>query len=262
MMSCKTFRGALCLIGLLLITTSAFADEPFRPEAGTFPPLEQAKSVQGELVFVDHASRRGSIRLPSEGKLWKLKEVAIGEDQGMIVASRESKASRESNASAAGKENELELTIDAATRIWRGHGRLGLEDLVADGVWPATGKKSLDGQAVLLGLRWKPTPGTRHTRLSVFNRYHISDVWLDETAMQRATKQQTEEHKSLIRSRWMPAWVDAVEYGKFGEATVTATLFGGMDPALYADFKKSSQGQMAVSNPFLKQSLTPSSIAR
>jgi hypothetical protein len=36
----------------------------------------------------------------------------------------------------------------------------------------------------------------------------------------------------------MPAWIDAVEYGKFGRATVTATLFGGMDPALYADFKK------------------------
>jgi hypothetical protein len=36
----------------------------------------------------------------------------------------------------------------------------------------------------------------------------------------------------------MPAWVDAVEYGKFGRATVTATLFGGMDASLYADFKK------------------------
>jgi hypothetical protein len=33
-----------------------------------------------------------------------------------------------------------------------------------------------------------------------------------------------------MRSRWMPAWIDAVEYGKFGRATVTATLFGGMDP--------------------------------
>ena len=41
-----------------------------------------------------------------------------------------------------------------------------------------------------------------------------------------------------MRSRWMPAWVDAVEYGKFGRATVTATLFGGMAPDLYAEFKK------------------------
>ena len=52
----------------------------------------------------------------------------------------------------------------------------------------------------------------------------------------------------------MPAFVDAVEYGKFGEATVTATLFGGMDPSLYADFKKGVSGQMAVTDANLKHS--------
>ena len=47
----------------------------------------------------------------------------------------------------------------------------------------------------------------------------------------------------------LPAWVDAVEYGKFGNATVTATLFGGMDESLYADFKKGASGLMnAVEN--------------
>ena len=67
--------------------------------------------------------------------------------------------------------------------------------------------------------------------------------------MQRATRNQTETHKALIRSRWMPAWVDAVEYGKFGRAKVTATLFGGMDASLYADFKAGSPAQMnAVEN--------------
>ena len=81
------------------------------------------------------------------------------------------------------------------------------------------------------GITWRPTPG------GVFSRFHISDIWLDDEAMQNATQHQTELHKTFIRSRWMPAWVDAVEYGKFGRATVTATLFGGMDPTLYADFK-------------------------
>ena len=38
----------------------------------------------------------------------------------------------------------------------------------------------------------------------------------------------------------MPGWVDKVEYGKFGRAKVTATLFGGMDASLYADFKKAN----------------------
>ena len=42
----------------------------------------------------------------------------------------------------------------------------------------------------------------------------------------------------------MPAWVDAVEYGKFGRAKVTATLFGGMDASLYADFKKDASAMM------------------
>ena len=36
---------------------------PFRPEAGKFPPLEKAKAYDGQLMFVDHANRRGSIRV-------------------------------------------------------------------------------------------------------------------------------------------------------------------------------------------------------
>jgi hypothetical protein len=315
------YRFALCLIVTLIATDSAFADEPFRPEAGKFPPLNKAKSYKGELVFVDHANRRGSLRVPDdseyfrnkpnpfamlpyglvryrgapadlrdiplgtvmnvraflppdpntssvpvilkgspsqpaenhailledepsyclrEGKVWKLKEVDIQKNQGMIVASLEPKEGVDTNA------NEQKMTLDAATRFWRGRECLGLEDLIAEGVWPAGGKKSLGGQAVLIGLAWKPTPG------AVWNRFHISDIWLDETAMQRASRNQTEVHKELIRSRWMPAWVDAVEYGKFGRATVTATLFGGMDPSLYADFQKGGQAHMNGAENTLK----------
>ncbi|GAA5148336.1 hypothetical protein GCM10023213_44400 [Prosthecobacter algae] len=309
--------GSLLLVLGASITT---AEEPFRPEVGKFPPLEKAHSYRGELVFVDHANRRGSLRVqgagtyfrnaphpfamlpygivryhgapadlrdiplgtvlhvraflpldpkisavpvlpvdnkdkiagysgigiapaenhvllledePShcqrEGLVWKLKELEIKNNEGMIVASRESKAG------AKGKASEENLTFDAATRIWRGREYLGIADLITDGIWPASGKKSLGGQAVLLGITWKPTPD------GVFTRFHISDIWLDEAAMQRAAQNQTETHKAFIRSRWMPAWVDAVEYGKFGRATVTATLFGGMDASLYADFQKDSQ---------------------
>ncbi|WP_300932119.1 hypothetical protein [Prosthecobacter sp.] len=296
------------------------ADEPFRPEAGKFPPLEKAHSYRGELVFVDHANRRGSLRVqgagtyfrnaphpfamlpygivryhgapadlrdiplgtvmhvraflppdpklsavpvlpvdnkdkiagysgtgvapaenhvllledePShclrEGLVWKLKELELKNNVGMMVATCEPKAGGDS------KVSEEKLTLDAATRIWRGRESLMLADLVAEGIWPASGKKSLGGQAVLLGITWKPTPD------GVFTRFHISDIWLDETAEQRAAQIQTEVHKAFIRSRWMPAWVDAVEYGKFGRASVTVTLFGGMDDSLYADFKKGSQ---------------------
>jgi len=327
------------LAGLLLVHASAAGKEPqiqnsevFRPAVGKFPPLEKAHSYRGELVFVDHANRRGSIRVqgtgvfrandphpfamlpygivryhgatadlrdiplgtvmhvraflppdptisavpvlpvgnkerdanhnrgagifpaenhvllledePShclrEGRVWKLKEVNIRNNQGLIVASREPPDGRD------GEASEETMTFDAATRIWRGREFLAIQDLVARGAWPSSGKKDLEGQAVLLGIIWKPTPG------GVFTRFHISDIWLDDAAMQRAARNQNETHKAFIRSRWMPAWVDAVEYGAFGRAKVTATLFGGMDESLYADFRKGSRALMAASENTLK----------
>lgn len=318
----------VCSWFLVLGSSLAAADKPsnrneeprtevYRPEAGKFPPLEKALSYRGELVFVDHANRRGSIRVqnngtfrrngphpfamlpygmvryhgapadlrdiplgtmlhvraflppdpttsavpvlplnnkekggsygaagtapeenhvllledePShcqrEGLVWKLKEMEIKDNAGMIIARREPKQGGD------GKAGEETLTFDAATRVWRGREYLRIEHLIAEGAWPASGKKSLSDQPVLLGLTWKPTPG------GVFTRLHISDIWLDDAAIQNATHHQSESHKAFMRSRWLPAWIDAVEYGQFGRATVTATLFGGMDPSLYADFKK------------------------
>jgi len=317
--------GASFLVLGLSAANAAEKDQPFRPEAGKFPPLEKAKAYYGQLTFVDHANRRGSLRVtggelmhstapspfamlpygmvrhhgapadlrdlplgamlhgrfylppdprfssvpvvtkgsvtqpaenhailledePSfclrEGKVWKLKEVELmGNLQGMIVASREPKEGIVS------KEGEQRMSIDAATVFWRGREKLGLEDLITEGLWPAEGKKSLGRQAVYLAIAWKPAG---HWERRVGNRLHISDIWLDETAMQRATQRQVRVHQELIRTRWMPAWVDAVEYGKAGNATVTATLFGGMDSSLYADFQKGINGQVAASEANLK----------
>ena len=300
--------------------------EPYRPEAGKFPPLEKAHAYRGELVFVDHATRRGSIRLqgsgmffrndphpfallpygivryhgapadlrdvplgtvmhvraflppdpktssvpvlpvdsktkdanhnrgagiapaenhvllledePShcrrEGKVWKLKEVGLKDRAGTIIARCEPKDGAD------GKATEETMTFDAATRVWRGRELLGVGDLIAEGTWPAEGTKPLADQIALLGITWKPTPD------GVFTRFHISDLWLDDASMDHAAARQTETHKAFIRSRWMPASIDAVEYGRFGRATVTATLFGGMDETLYADFVK---GASAMMNP-------------
>ncbi len=316
---------ALCM-GLSLLATSALAeDKPFRPEPGKFPPLEKAHAYRGELVFVDHVNRRGSIRVqggsevffqhvpqpfamlpygvvryhgapadlrniplgtmvhvraflppdpamssvpivqkptveqpaenhvvlledePShclrEGLVWKLKEVDLGKGQTKITATLEPKAGGD------GKAAEHTMTLDEGTRIWRGRECLGVADMIADGTWPAEGKKSLGGQPVMLGLTWLPA-GTWENRVE--NQFHLTDLWLDDTAMQRSVSHQTGVHKSLIRTRLMPAWVDAVEYGKFGRATVTATLFGGMDESLYADFKKGVEGVMASAENTLK----------
>ncbi len=297
---------------------------------GKFPLLDKALTYRGELVFVDHANRRGSVRVQAEGtyfrnaphpfallpygivryhgapadlrdiplgtvlhlhaylppdpkfsavpvlpidngqknsgysgagtapaenhvllledepsycrregKTWQLKELSIQNGQGIIKGSRGPNPKD-------GEPAEEDMTFDAATRIWRGRECLTVDELVAEGVWPSEGKKSLVGQNVWLGITWKPTPS------SIFTRFHISDIWLDEVALQRASRNQTETHKAFIRSRWMPAGIDAVEYGKFGRAIVTATLFGGMDESLYADFTKDSVAFMNAAENTLK----------
>jgi len=306
-------------------------NEPFRPLAGEFPPLEKSHAYRGELTFVDHANRRGSIRVQSDGKfrfippnpfamlpygivryhgapadlrdvplgtmmharaflppdpklsavpvlpinnrtkkegnagvgsapaenhvlrlgdepshclrtgkVWKLAEVEIKNKQGMIVARRESREAGDTQA------EEEAMTFAADIRFSRGREFLVIVEMIPDGGWPASGKKSLEDQAVLLGITWKPTPG------SVFTRFHISDIWLDDAAIQRAARHQNETHKAFIRARWVPAFVDAVEYGEFGTATVTATLFGEIDDSLYTDFKKDSRALMAASENTLK----------
>jgi hypothetical protein len=309
---------------------------PYRPEAGKFPPLEKAHSYRGELVFVDHANRRGSLRVEGTGKfyrndphpfamlpygivryqgapadlrdvplgtvmhvraylppdpktsavpvlppdskskdaghyrgtgifpaenhvllledepshclreglVWKLQELEVKNGEGAITATREPKHG------SAAKSVTQQMTFDSATRIWRGSERIGVARMAEEAAWPADGKKKLGGQLVHLGITWKPAPG--EGLAGAFTRFHISDIWLDETAIKQATQFQTETHKAFIRSRWMPAWVDAVEYSKFGRATVTATLFGGMDASLYTDFQKGVQAQMNGAENTLK----------
>jgi hypothetical protein len=328
----------LVLCSSLMVTSAFAANEapgtknkeqaalPYRPEAGKFPELSKAHTYRGELVFVDHVNRRGSLRvlgvgvfrrndphpfallpygmvryhgapadlrdiplgtimhvtayLPPDPKLssvpvlpvdskdrdanhyrgigvfpaenhvllledelsyclrmglsWKLKGADLEKSATPILASLEPKQDGDA------KATEQKLTFDNATRIWRGREALSIADLIAEG------KKSLDGQSVRLGLTWKPCPD------GIFLRLHIADIWLDDAALQRAAQNQTETHKAFIRSRWMPAHVDNVEYGKFGRAKVTVTLFGGMDPALYADFQKDGQALINSAENTLK----------
>ncbi len=307
-------------IFLLFFSWLARADEtPFRPESGKFPPIGEAKSYRGELVFVDHVNRRGSLRLnvdghfgegrlhhfamlpygmirfrgapaelgdipigtvlygrfylppnpatsavpsadgkhitqppenhailleddPSlclrEGKAWKLNELEIKDGEGHLVVSLDKKEGGE------GLGGEHKVTIDSSTRIWRGRELLGLDELFAEGIWPATGQKKFEDLPVQLSLTWHPR--------YLYQQFHAADLWLDETALKVASERQRQRHNRYIRLRWMPAWVDAVSHGKFGKATITATLFGGMDETLYADFKPNVGAQMAASEDTLR----------
>ena len=53
---------------LLLASNARSKEKPFRPKVGEFPPVEKAHSYKGELTFVDHAHRRGSIRIDGNGR--------------------------------------------------------------------------------------------------------------------------------------------------------------------------------------------------
>ena len=46
-------------------------NELFRPEVGVFPPVDKGHVYRGELVFVDHANRRGSIRVQGSGMFFR-----------------------------------------------------------------------------------------------------------------------------------------------------------------------------------------------
>jgi len=335
-------RRAAWLFALLglgvtaLVSAATEKDDPFRPEPGKFPPIEKAHAYRGELVFVDHANRRGSLRVEGTGKfhrndphpfallpygivryhdapadlrdiplgtvlhahgflppdpkissvpvlpannkdkdaghyrgtgifpaenhvllledepshckrnelVWKLETVNLKENEGTIIASRQpSKGGKM-------KVEPETMTFDAATRIWRGRESIRVSDLIDEKVWPANGKKGLDDQPVLLGITWKPAPGDGLS--GAFTRFHISDIWLDDKSIEHTAYFQTEKHNSFIRSRWMPAQVDEITYGKFGRATVIATLFGGMSESLYSDFRKGEGGQINGAENTLK----------
>ncbi|MEZ5299815.1 MAG: hypothetical protein R3F11_03980 [Verrucomicrobiales bacterium] len=95
-----------------------------------------------------------------------------------------------------------------------------------------------------LGLTWHPR--------YLYQQFHAADLWLDDAAMKAAAERQRQRFIRHIRTRWMPAMIDAVEYGEFGRATISATLFGGMDDSLYADFKAGAGGKMAAAEDTLR----------
>lgn len=106
--------------------------------------------------------------------------------------------------------------IDDLTKIWRGRTIGELADIKPD-------------QIVQLNLGW--SPGWRD------KEFTVTELWLDDESRNFATELQRRRHVKHQKQRWLPAWIDSVEDNDFGGGTVVLTLFGGMDPSLYADLK-------------------------
>ena len=90
------------------------------------------------------------------------------------------------------------------------------------------GKDKIEsGQEVQVNLTWGP-----------FDSLATTDVWLDNESLAACREIQRQRHLRLIRSRFLPGWVDAVKNNDTGGGEVTVTLFGGMDPVLYKEIKQ------------------------
>ncbi len=106
--------------------------------------------------------------------------------------------------------------IDDLTKVWKGRTLVDLADIAPE-------------QVVQFNLGW--SPGWRD------KEFNVAEIWLDDDSRKFATDLQRRRHVKYQKQRWLPGWIDSVEDNDFGGGTVTLTLFGGMDPSLYADLK-------------------------
>lgn len=97
----------------------------------------------------------------------------------------------------------------AHMRVYTGDGFGKLESLKA-------------GQSVLFNITWA----------TLYGPGRIREIWLDEPARRLAVEHQVEQHRTHVRERGLPGWVDAVDDKK---QIVTITLFDGVDSKLLAE---------------------------
>jgi len=113
-----------------------------------------------------------------------------------------------------GINKPLRFNIDGATRVWKKRGLVGRDQVVP-------------GAEVHVNLTWGP-----------FRSLATTDIWLDDESLDACREIQRQRHLKLIRSRFLPGWVDEVKNFDDGGGEVTVTFFGGMDPSLYEDLRK------------------------
>ena len=149
-----------------------------------------------------------------QGRSWKV----LGFEQGGGPAPRLKLSVEPVGPEIEGGINKVALfDIDDSTRIWQKRQLVSREAI-------------RPGQLVQVNLTWGP-----------FDSLATTDVWLDEDSLGASREIQRNRHLKLIRSRFLPGWVDAVKNYDSGGGEVTVTFFGGMDSSLYSDIRKSQK---------------------
>ena len=149
-----------------------------------------------------------------QGRSWKV----LGFEQGGGPAPRLKLSVEPVGPEIEGGINKAALfDIDDSTRIWQKRQLVSRQAI-------------RPGQLVQVNLTWGP-----------FDSLATTDVWLDEDSLGASREIQRNRHLKLIRSRFLPGWVDAVKNYDSGGGEVTVTFFGGMDSSLYSDIRKSQK---------------------
>jgi len=181
------------------------------PEGDTTVPAVASKYLPLQnhaLLLEDDFSR--ALRA---GRGWKA--TAFDREQGRLTLQAVSLASEP----VAGSE-PVAHSVDGSTRIWKGAGFGTLDDLAAT---------AAAGGIIQTNLTWHPDWANK--------QFHCSDLWLDVPAWEAARERQRQLHLRRMKHFWLPARIDAVKHEAAGQGSLTVTLLGGCDPALYADFE-------------------------
>ena len=191
---------------------------PIEGEEETIPLTEE------QLKRSPTARHNHAIRLEDDvsfyqrqGRSWKV----LGFEQGGGPAPRLKLSVEPMGPEIEGGLNKPALfDIDDAARVWQKRSLVSKEAIKPD-------------QEVQVNLTWGP-----------FDSLAITDIWLDEESLAASREIQRQRHLRLIRSRFLPGWIDAVKNEDTGGGEVTVTLFGGMDPTLYEELSTSRSAKI------------------
>ncbi|RLS32527.1 MAG: hypothetical protein DWH80_01410 [Planctomycetota bacterium] len=177
-------------------------------EEATIPPLP--KDMERYEIKQNHAvSLEDDFSFyQRRGQSWKV--VSIDSKKGKIHVAPAGQMAQD------GINTPSTFDIDDLTKVWKGHTLVELTDIAPD-------------QIVQFNLGW--SPGWRD------REFTVSELWLDDESRKFATDLQRRRHVKYQKQRWLPGWIDSVEDNDYGGGIITLTLFGGMDPSLYAELK-------------------------
>ena len=172
------------------------ADDKSPPPPGPYHRVTPEIAFKRCLLLEDDFSHHARQKLS-----WKIEAVDLAEKKLTVTPQGEGFAE--------GVPKQFDLL--ASTRVFKGNGFGALDSIEK-------------GQTVQFNLTWA----------TLYGPGRVLDIWLDEPSRKLATAQQLEIHRTHVRDRGLPGWIDAVDDDK---QIVTITFFSGVDPLLFNDLK-------------------------